>query len=69
LMCGGGKYFTDPGVSPVRWVVWSLGPRPNSARSQNTYAPLSADSWYRRTGDGGVLARFALKSGVQYKSP
>jgi prepilin-type N-terminal cleavage/methylation domain-containing protein len=68
-MSGGGTYFTDLKSSPVRWVVWSLGPRPNSAKSQSTYAPLSSDSWYRRTGDGGVLARFAVKNGTQYKTP
>ena len=28
-----GKYFTDPKISPVRWVVWSLGPQPNSPKS------------------------------------
>ena len=68
-MSGGGVYFTDLKSSPVRWVVWSLGPRPNSPKSQSTYAPLSDASWYRRTGDGGVLARFAVKNGTQYKSP
>jgi len=68
-MSGGGRYFTDPKASPVRWVVWSLGPKPDSERSQSTYAPLSADSWYRRTGDGGVIARFADRWGTQYKSP
>jgi prepilin-type N-terminal cleavage/methylation domain-containing protein len=69
IMSGGGKYFSEPKISPVRWVVWSLGPRPDSPKSQSTYAPLSGDSWYRRTGDGGVLARFAAKDGSQYKTP
>jgi prepilin-type N-terminal cleavage/methylation domain-containing protein len=69
IMSGGGKYCSDPKKSAVRWVVWSLGPRPNSAKSQSTYAPLSSDSWYRKTGDGGVLARYAVKDGTQYKTP
>ena len=33
-MSGGGQYFTDLKASPVRWVIWSLGPQPNSARAQ-----------------------------------
>jgi prepilin-type N-terminal cleavage/methylation domain-containing protein len=68
-MSGGGKYFTDPKISPVRWVVWSLGPRPNSPQSLGTYAPLSSDDWYRRTGDGGVIVRFADRNGTQFTSP
>lgn len=68
-MAGGGDYFSDPKSAPVRWAVWSLGPRPSSPRSQDTRAPLSSGSWYRRTGDGGVLVRFAVRDGTQYKSP
>jgi prepilin-type N-terminal cleavage/methylation domain-containing protein len=67
-MSGGGKYFTDPKASPVRWVIWSLGPQPDSARSQNAYAPLTSDSWYRRTGEGGVIARFADRNGTQFNN-
>ena len=68
FMSGGGKYFTDAKTSPVRWVIWSLGPQPNSARSQNAYAPLTSDSWYRRTGAGGVIIRFADRNGTQFNS-
>ena len=67
-MTGGGKYFTDAKSSPVRWAVWSLGPQPNSARSQNAYAPLTSDSWYRRAGEGGVIVRFADRNGTQFNS-
>ncbi|HUA67256.1 MAG TPA: prepilin-type N-terminal cleavage/methylation domain-containing protein [Candidatus Saccharimonadales bacterium] len=68
-MSSGGKYFADPKISPVRWVVWSLGPQPNSPKSLGTYAPLSSDDWYRRTGDSGVIARFADRYGTQFSSP
>ena len=67
-MTDGGKYFTDSKSSPVRWVVWSLGPQPNSTRSQNPYAPLTSDSWYRRTGEGGVIVRFADRNGTQFNN-
>jgi type II secretory pathway pseudopilin PulG len=68
-MTGGGRYFTDPKSSPVRWVVWSLGPQPDSARSLNTYAPLTRDCWYCRAGEGGDIVRFADRNGTQYNSP
>lgn len=64
-----GKYYTDPKTSPVRWVVWSLGPKPRSKKSLSSYAPLSSDTWYRRAGDSGVIVRFATRDGFQLKSP
>ena len=68
-MSSGGKYFNDPKISPVRWVIWSLGPQPNSPKSLGTYAPLSSDDWYRRTGDSGVIVRYADRYGTQFSSP
>ena len=64
-----GDWYRDPLASPVRWVVWSLGPRPTSTKSQSPHAPLSAQTWYRRAGDSGVIVRFADRDGVQRKSP
>ena len=64
-----GQYFTDPKLSPVRWVVWSLGPQPNSAKSQGDHAPMGRDTWYRRAGDAGVIIRYADHEGTQFKSP
>lgn len=64
-----GRYYSDPRTAPVRWVVWSLGPRPNSPESQHPYGPLAANSWYRKTGGGGLLVRYASRSGFQFKSP
>jgi len=64
-----GQYYTDPKISPVRWVVWSLGPQPNSPKSLGTYAPMSSDTWYRGAGDSGVIVRYADRNGTQFKSP
>lgn len=64
-----GKYYSDPKSTPVRWVIWSLGPKPNSPKSQDSYAPMSSDSWYRRTGDSGVIVRYADQEWRQFKSP
>jgi type II secretory pathway pseudopilin PulG len=64
-----GKYHTDPKTSPVKWVIWSLGPKPRSGKSLSSYAPMSSDTWYRRAGDCGVIVRYATRDGVQLKSP
>jgi prepilin-type N-terminal cleavage/methylation domain-containing protein len=68
-MSGGGKYFTSSITSPVKWVVWSLGPQPGSKKTLMTHSPLTSDSWYRRIGDGGVILRYADRNGTQFNSP
>jgi hypothetical protein len=30
---------------------------------------MASRSWYRRAGEGGVIARFATRNGLQIKSP
>ena len=68
-MSGGGKYFTDPKISPVQWVLWSLGPQPKSQKTLMTYSPMTSDSWYRQTGGGGVIVRYSDHNGTQFSSP
>ncbi len=63
-----GRYYTDPMTSPVRWVVWSLGPQPNSPKTLSSYAPMSSDTWYQQAGDSGVIARYADRNGTQFTS-
>lgn len=64
-----GGRFGDPNTSPVRWALWSLGPRPGSGRSLAARAPMSSQTWYRRTGDDGVIVRYADRAGAQFTSP
>jgi len=64
-----GQYYSSPKDSPVRWVIWSMGPKPNGPEANNDHAPMAGQSWYRRTGGGGVIARFQTRNGVQFKSP
>ena len=64
-----GRFYSKPADSPVRWAIWSLGPRPKSLRSQSSHAPVSELTWYRRTGGDGVIVRFANRDGIQFKSP
>jgi hypothetical protein len=64
-----GHYYSNAATAPVRWVVWSLGPKPESNKTQDPLAPLTGRSWYRHAGDSGVIARFATKEGMQFKTP
>lgn len=64
-----GKYYNNPNTSPIRWVVWSIGPRPNSKKSQSSRAPVSKNTWYMKTGDEGVIVRMQTREGYQIKSP
>lgn len=64
-----GNYYSNRADSPVRWVLWSLGPRPDSDKTQDSHAPIANRSWYRKAGDGGVIARMAARDGMQFKTP
>lgn len=64
-----GRYYSARNDSPLRWVIWSMGPKPEGAKALDSRAPVAARSWYRRTGDGGVIARMATKEGMQFKTP
>ena len=64
-----GKYYSNRIDSPVRWVLWSLGPRPDSDRTLDSHAPIASRSWYRGAGEGGVIARIATREAMQFKTP
>lgn len=64
-----GKYYSTQADSPLRWALWSLGPRPGSDKTQDSHAPITSRSWYRKVGDGGVIARIAARDGMQFKTP
>jgi prepilin-type N-terminal cleavage/methylation domain-containing protein len=64
-----GQYYSSQKNSPVRWVIWSMGPQPNGAKSQDMYAPMTSRSWYRRNGEGGVIGLFATQDGTQFTTP
>ena len=64
-----GQYYSSVVDSPVKWIVWSVGPRPSSKESQHSRAPIISESWYKRTGGGGVLMQGLQKNGQWIKSP
>jgi hypothetical protein len=69
--CAGtnGQYYSSLKDSPVRWVIWSMGPKPDGAQAQDEHAPMARRSWHRRTGEGGIIARFQTRAGIQFESP
>lgn len=58
----------DSPNSPLAWAVWSQGPRPDPAKALNFRAPLAASTWYRRTGDSGVIARYKARDGATWST-
>ena len=63
----GGKADDSPN-SPLAWAVWSLGPRADPANPLNYKAPLAASTWYKRTGDLGVIARYKERNGATWST-
>ena len=64
---GGGRY-DDTKNSPLAWAVWSLGPRPQKTKALNDKAPTAAFTWYRKPGDGGVIARYKQRDGASWST-
>ena len=52
--------------SPLAWAVWSVGPRADPTKALSYKAPLAGDTWYRKTGDSGVIARYKARNGATW---
>lgn len=63
----GGKLDDSPN-SPLAWAVWSVGPRADPTKALNVKVPLAASTWYRRTGDTGVIARYKERDGATWST-
>ena len=63
----GGKADDSPN-SRLAWAVWSLGPRADPAKPLNYKAPLAASTWYRKSGDLGVIARYKERNGPTWST-
>jgi hypothetical protein len=60
----------DSKDSPLAWVVWSLGPRQSYDKALlNELSPVSGKTWYRGTGDNGVIARIHPRYGASFQTP
>ena len=60
-----GKADDSPN-SPLAWVVWSPGPRPDKKKALSNKAPTAAFTWYRKIGDNGVIGRYKQKDGPSW---
>jgi prepilin-type N-terminal cleavage/methylation domain-containing protein len=49
--------------APLAWAVWSLGPRADRKKALSNKAPLAGHTWYLKTGDAGVIARYKERNG------
>ena len=60
--------YDDSENSPLAWAIWSPGPRPDRTRALNDQAPTAAFTWYRKPGDGGVIARYKQRDGATWST-
>ena len=63
----GGK-ADDSANGPLAWAVWSLGPRPQKTKALSNKAPTAGFTWYRKTGDHGVIARYKERNGATWST-
>lgn len=63
-----GRYH-DSVQSPLAWVIWSLGPRQQLTKALNSRSPVSGQTWYRATGDHGVIARIGQREASSFQTP
>jgi len=61
--------YRDDDEAPLAWVVWSLGPRQSLSKALNARAPVAGFTWYRGSGDNGVIARIKPKEGSSFQTP
>ena len=52
----------------MSWAVWSQGPRPSKSKALNNKAPTAGFTWYRRTGDDGVIGRYKARDGATWST-
>ena len=66
-----GTTYRTQTESPVRWVLWSMGPGgPDSPQARSERGPVSMHTWYGVDGrDQGVIVRVRAASGLTYASP
>lgn len=57
-----------PPPCPVKWAVWSLGPRYDPLIGSPLHAPIPRNTWYHGPGTKGVIPRICPLDGEQYGS-
>jgi hypothetical protein len=60
---GTGQSYNNCSTSPVRWIVYSLGPNFDGQNAVDEKYPISKNSWYQTKRQRGILSRVRLKDG------
>ncbi|MCD6392867.1 MAG: prepilin-type N-terminal cleavage/methylation domain-containing protein [Planctomycetes bacterium] len=58
-----GQWETDPGTSPVTWVVYSHGPKFDWWVMKQAKYPVPKETWYNPTTRSGIIVRLRLRKG------
>ena len=58
-----GEKYNDPEKSPVRWVIYSLGPKFDLYKMKRMHYPVPRKAWYSPKMRSGVVTRMRLKKG------
>jgi prepilin-type N-terminal cleavage/methylation domain-containing protein len=64
-----GQYYSDPGTSPVRYAVYSMGPDPQTAKFDIPgRLPIPSRYWLKNVSDTGVIVHFEDNNGQIHMS-
>lgn len=58
--------YNDPKISPVTWVIFSLGPKYDENNKSQEGFPVSRKFWYDPKTGSGLITRVRLKDKVQH---
>lgn len=58
----------DSANGPLAWAIWSQGPRPQKTKALSNKAPTASFTWYRKTGDNGVIGRYKARDGATWST-
>ena len=60
------RKYNDPKISPVTWVVFSLGPKFNENNSVQDNFPVSKQYWYTPKTRNGIITRVRLLNRLEH---
>ena len=60
-----GSYYDKPNLSPVTWVLFSIGPNYDSYELRQMKYPVPSKTWFNANKRAGVITRIRMKNGRQ----
>jgi hypothetical protein len=66
-----GRYIRDPDESPIRYALWTVGPKPDAEKLSRDggKAPVLKDLWMMDARDVGIITHIMNKRGNDLYSP